>query len=71
MGAQLPVYSDFKNGRTRALTVVRKVGGDVYVLREELRRLSGGAAVTVRPGRLEVEGNKSKEIKAWLAGLGF
>lgn len=30
-GKQLPVYTDYKNGRTRVLTVVRKVAGDVEV----------------------------------------
>jgi large subunit ribosomal protein L49 len=71
VGRSLPVYTDFKNGRTRSLTVVRHVRGDAAAFAEELRRVTGGAEVVVRPGRVEVEGNKAAEVKTWLAGLGF
>ncbi len=71
VGKQLPVYIDIKNGRTRLLTVVRKVGGSEGALADELRRVTGGARVELRPGRVEVEGNKVAEVKTWLAGLGF
>jgi hypothetical protein len=70
-GNQIPVYTDFKNGRTRELTIVRRVAGDVGELARELYRVTGGAKVEVRPGRVEVAGGRSKEIKSWLAGLGF
>lgn len=70
-GNQIPVYTDFKNGRTRELTVVRRIEGDAAALAKELYRVTGGAAVEVRPGRVEVAGGRSKEIKSWLAGLGF
>lgn len=70
-GQQIPVYTDFKNGRTRQLTVIRRITGNVDALREELRKVTGGAAVSVRPGRVEVEGDRSKELKTWLMGLGF
>ncbi len=67
----LPVYSDFRNGRSRILTIVRKVGGDSSALRQELRRVLSGARVDVRTGGVEVEGNRVQEVKSWLAGLGF
>jgi len=70
-GNQIPVYTDFKNGRTRELTVVRRIEGDAAALAKELYRVTGGAAVEVRPGRVEVAGGRAKEIKSWLAGLGF
>ena len=53
------------------MTVVRRVGGNVNVLVDELRRVTGGASVEARLGRIEVEGNKAREIKTWLAGIGF
>ena len=37
----------------------------------ELYRVTGGARVEVRPGRVEITGDRSKEVKLWLAGLGF
>ena len=67
----IPVYSDFKNGRTRELTIVRRVTGDTEALASELVKVTGGARVTVRPGRVEVTGSRVPELKAWLAGLGF
>ena len=70
-GNQIPVYTDFKNGRTRELTIVRRIEGDAAVLAKELYRVTGGAAMEVRPGRVEVAGGRAKEIKSWLAGLGF
>jgi large subunit ribosomal protein L49 len=70
-GRQLPVYTDYKNGRSRTLTLVRKVSGDVPFLVEELRRVTGGAAVAAKLGRVEIEGDRAKEVRAWLAGLGF
>jgi len=33
---QLPVYSDFKNGRTKQTTILRRVRGDVVCLENEL-----------------------------------
>ena len=69
--ANLPVYTDFRNGRTQVVTVVRRYSGNVHALAQELRRLLGGAPVYVLQGRLEVEGNHVAQIKMWMAGLGF
>jgi large subunit ribosomal protein L49 len=70
-GAQVPVYTDYKNGRTRSLTIIRKITGDTAALAREVVRVTGGAAVAVHPGRVEVEGDRSKQLKMWLMGLGF
>jgi hypothetical protein len=70
-GNQIPVYTDYRSGRTRELTIVRRIEGDTAVLARELYRVTGGAKVEVRPGRVEVAGVRAKEIKSWLAGLGF
>jgi translation initiation factor 1 (eIF-1/SUI1) len=71
VGKQVPVYTHYSNGRTRALTVVRKISGDTRVLMRELYRLTGGAKVTERQGSVEVEGDRREQIKSWLMGLGF
>lgn len=70
-GNQIPVYTEFKNGRTRELTIVRRISGDVKALAAEIGRVTGGAHVNVTLGGLEIEGNRSKEIKYWLMSLGF
>lgn len=66
----LPVYTDYRNGGTRHLTIVRNVDGNVAALMDELRELTG-AEVTEAVGRVEVKGIYSKEIKAYLRDLGF
>lgn len=67
----LPVYTDFKNGRTRVVTVVRRYTGDGRALAGEMARVLGGVPVDVLNGRLEVEGNHVATVRTWLAGLGF
>jgi large subunit ribosomal protein L49 len=67
----LPVYTDYANGRTRVLTIVRRVTGDADAAAAEVSRVLGGAQVEVFPGRLQVAGNRAEQLRGWLAGLGF
>eukprot|EP00455_Lapot_gusevi_P029677 TRINITY_DN317_c0_g1_i3.p1 TRINITY_DN317_c0_g1~~TRINITY_DN317_c0_g1_i3.p1 ORF type:complete len:152 (-),score=13.25 TRINITY_DN317_c0_g1_i3:64-519(-) len=66
----LPVYTDYKNGGTRVLTLLRKIKGDVKNLQEEVSKLTG-LPVTVRPGRIEVPGNQRQLLCQWLTRMGF
>lgn len=70
VGASIPVYTEFKAGRTKVLTILRKCGGDINQLKEEMEKVCG-AQVMVRPGKLIVTGNYSMRLKKWLIGLGF
>lgn len=70
IGLSLPVYTDFKHGRTKVVTILRKIRGDVNVLQQELEKVVG-KPVTVRPGKLVVDGNYHRRLKIWLTGLGF
>jgi large subunit ribosomal protein L49 len=71
VGLQLPVYRDYRNGRTRVLTILRRYRGDEEELRSEMSKVCEGKEVVIRPGRLEVSGDYSHEVKKWLTGLGF
>lgn len=73
LGGQLPVYTDFRHGRTKCYTLVKRISGDVNALAKELRAVLGGAVVEASPerGTLRIHGNKSEEVKRWLLGLGF
>ncbi|KAG2826465.1 hypothetical protein PC116_g11135 [Phytophthora cactorum] len=71
VGLQLPVYRDFRNGRTRVLTILRRYKGDEQELRDEMSKVCQGKEVIVRPGRLEVVGDHASDIRKWLVGLGF
>lgn len=70
-GKQIPVYRDYLAGRTKAVTIVRRVQGDTAALAAELRRITNGAHVRVRAGKLEVEGDRKEQISIWLQGLGM
>eukprot|EP00979_Chaetoceros_neogracilis_P000530 scaffold120_cov279-Chaetoceros_neogracile.AAC.2 len=74
----LPVYSSVRLGGTKHTTIIKKVKGDQELFLRELRAvLEIGAenreSVRVRAsgGTIEVNGNRVREVKAWLAGLGF
>ena len=66
----LPIYSDFRNGRTRQVTIVRKFTGDVDALAGELERVCE-QPVTRYHGRLEVKGLHVDRLTHWMTGLGF
>lgn len=70
VGSSLPVYTDYKAGRTKVVTILRNCRGDIDQLRQEMEKVVG-KTVTVRPGKLVVDGNFHARLKLWLAGLGF
>lgn len=70
-GKQVPVYTDYKNGRTRCLTLIRRFRGDAHVLAEEMSRVCDNRPATIRPGRIEVVGNYRGRVSEWLQRLGF
>ena len=66
----LPVYTDFRNGRNRKITIVRKYAGDVLALSREVERVCE-SPVTRYHGRIEVKGLHKERLTNWLASLGF
>eukprot|EP01138_Halocafeteria_seosinensis_P000185 gb/GECG01000191.1/.p1 GENE.gb/GECG01000191.1/~~gb/GECG01000191.1/.p1 ORF type:complete len:162 (+),score=10.76 gb/GECG01000191.1/:1-486(+) len=70
-GRQLPVYTDYRNGRTRVMTILRRYKGDTHTLRQAVSEICDGRPVIQRPGRLELKGDYSKPLKDYLARLGF
>jgi large subunit ribosomal protein L49 len=69
-GQALPVYTDYKGGRTKVITILRKIKGDVNELKLEVEKVVG-KNVEVRAGKLVVVGNYHLRLKLWLIGLGF
>lgn len=67
----LPVYTAYKGGRTKVVTELRRVSGDVGELVRDMEVVCDGREVQVRPGKLVVEGNYHWRLKLWLAKLGF
>lgn len=66
----LPIYTDFRAGGSRKVTIVRKIAGDVQALGYELERVCE-SPVTQFHGRLEVKGLHREKVKEWLWSLGF
>jgi hypothetical protein len=70
IGAALPVYTEYKGGKTKVLTILRKIKGDIAELKAEVEKVVG-KEVILRPGKIVVEGNYHRRLKVWLTGLGF
>lgn len=71
VGQSLPVYTDYKGGRTKVVTVLRKVSGDVSELLIDLRKVCDMSEIEIRPGKVVIHGNYHWRVKHWLARLGF
>ena len=69
--AALPVYTDYKAGRTKVVTIVRRCRGDINALVEDIQKVCDGRIVNVRPGKVVVDGNYHMRLKKYLAGMGF
>ena len=70
VGNQIPVYIEIKAGGTKVVTMIRKIRGDAEALKKDME-LVCGKPVTIKPGKLQVDGNYSLRLKRWLTGLGF
>eukprot|EP00525_Craspedostauros_australis_P011412 CAMPEP_0198108234 /NCGR_PEP_ID=MMETSP1442-20131203/297_1 /TAXON_ID= /ORGANISM="Craspedostauros australis, Strain CCMP3328" /LENGTH=229 /DNA_ID=CAMNT_0043763463 /DNA_START=71 /DNA_END=760 /DNA_ORIENTATION=+ len=76
----LPVYSEFRKDGSRVTTRIRKVTGDTEDFLTELRAVlqlnkfknPRDDPIRVRVGgTVEIKGNRVREVKQWLAELGF
>mmetsp|Transcript_16043 Transcript_16043/g.32283 ORF Transcript_16043/g.32283 Transcript_16043/m.32283 type:complete len:210 (+) Transcript_16043:188-817(+) len=72
----LPVYSDCRKHGTKHTTIIRRVTGDRDAFLTELRAALGlpprDDGIRIRTGgTIEVNGNRVREVKEWLGGLGF
>ena len=68
----MQVYSDFKNGRTKQVTILRNIRGDIEAVEKGLREVCGeDQEIARKMGRLEVKGDHRRAVREWLAGLGF
>lgn len=69
-GKSLPVYTDFKAGNTKVITIIRNIKGDMNKMKAEVEKVVGKDAA-LRPGKIVVDGNFHRRLKLWLTGLGF
>ena len=71
LAGQLPVYVDYKNGRNKVTTILRKIEGDVPALATEFQKVCLEEEVKIYNGRIEARGNHTRAVKKWLESLGF
>jgi hypothetical protein len=75
-------FSSNRKDGTKVVTRVKKVTGDTALFLQELRTtlnlpapangLASYDSIRIRTGgAIEVKGNRAREIRDWLAGLGF
>ncbi|KAJ2756081.1 mitochondrial 54S ribosomal protein img2 [Coemansia aciculifera] len=69
----LPVYTDIKNGKTRKLTIVRRVEGDLEALRADMSKALSDSSIQIKKAsqQLVIKGERSDEVRAWLTRSGF
>lgn len=69
----LPVYSEYKNGGTRLLTIIRRIQGDSNALVKDLVADFPAAEVNINPKTQHViiKGHHVNELKEWLILKGF
>ncbi|CAI2168163.1 5550_t:CDS:2 [Funneliformis geosporum] len=75
---ELPVYIDIKNGRTRILTEISRIEGDVEALCNDIRKelfyeSQEKNLVKVNPtnNHVIIKGRHGLMLKEWLAKKGF
>ena len=67
----MPVYTDYRIGGMRKVTVVRRIYGDINEFKMELSKIVSNAPIEEKMGRLEISGIHSDKVKLWLRRLGF
>ncbi|KAJ1830386.1 mitochondrial 54S ribosomal protein img2 [Coemansia sp. RSA 2711] len=69
----LPVYTDYRNGRTLKQTVVRRIDGDIDALRTDIAAALNLDTVATRgvSRQLVIKGDHALEVRRWLTEKGF
>ena len=65
------MYTDFRSGGGRKITVVRRIFGDVEEFKSELSKVVSNSPIEEKMGRLEISGLHTEKVKLWLRRLGF
>jgi len=67
----IPVYTIRRFNKALIFTQVRKIRGDIQVIKDELSRICGTPARIIADGVIEINGNHKAIIKNWLSNNGF
>ncbi|KAJ2554640.1 mitochondrial 54S ribosomal protein img2 [Coemansia sp. RSA 1933] len=69
----LPVYVDIKNGKTRRLTLIRRIEGDIQALHKDLSSSLNDSSIQINSisNQLVIKGDRASEVREWLSKKGF
>ncbi|KAJ2842849.1 mitochondrial large ribosomal subunit [Coemansia brasiliensis] len=69
----LPVYVDVKNGKTRRLTIVRRIEGDINAFHRDITNALNLETLAIKnaSSQLVFRGDCAQEIRKWLTEKGF
>ncbi|KAF4674322.1 hypothetical protein FOL46_005296 [Perkinsus olseni] len=67
----LPVHVYYRNNRSQAFTQVKRIKGDIKVIKAELENICRTPARQLNDRALELRGDHKNIIRAWLAGNGL
>ncbi|KAJ8326172.1 hypothetical protein QVD99_002321 [Batrachochytrium dendrobatidis] len=69
----LPVYSAYRNGRSRKLTLIRDVRGNTEQLKQDLSHLIPKERISIKSAgsKLEINGDYIEVVRDWLCARKF
>lgn len=69
----LPIYTDIRNGRTRVLTIIKGIIGNIDVAKRDLSEFIPAARITVRSdlAQISINGRHRRDIVSYYNQRGF
>eukprot|EP00158_Paraphelidium_tribonemae_P006061 Partr_v1_DN27649_c1_g1_i2_m64959 len=69
----LPVYTEYRNGRSRILTVVRRVEGDIESLKNDISLFVPLEIIEIKQpqNHIVIKGNVQRPLRYWMNACGF
>lgn len=69
----MPVYTDYRNGGTKKLTIIRRINGDIMKLETDLKESLGKVYTHVdeMTGHITIRGLHTNRVTQWLYQKGF
>lgn len=73
VGKNLPIYTEYKSGGNKVITVIRKIFGSIDEFKKDIQSHDPHFKIEKRDDlqQLKIEGNKCKEIRKFLLRKGF
>ena len=65
------MYTEYRNGGMKKVTIVRRLTGDVDEFTLELKKVVSNSPIEEKMGRVEISGLHTEKVKLWLRRLGF